>query len=153
MMAAAAKGVRKGNARACNGGPIRRAGLALDSINYFHNIGNMEMKTALAGLAALSHESRLRAFRRLVEVGPDGVPVGELRDYLELPAATLTAHLNVLRGAGLVTDQREGRTIRLRANYGRMNALIDYLTENCCAGSGRCRPAPSCKTDKKGAAK
>jgi len=108
----------------------------------------MEMTTALAGLAALSHESRLRAFRRLVEVGPDGVPVGELRDYLELPAATLTAHLNVLRGAGLVTDQRAGRTIRLRANYGRMNALIDYLTENCCAGTAVCCEPLTCAPEK-----
>ena len=104
----------------------------------------MEMKTALAGLAALSHESRLRAFRRLVEVGPDGVPVGELRDYLELPAATLTAHLNVLRAAALVRDEREGRVIRVRANYLQMNALLAYLTENCCAGAVECGPAAAC---------
>ena len=97
------------------------------------------MSSALAGLAALGHESRLRAFRRLVEAGPEGMPVGELRDDLELPAPTLTAHLNVLRGAGLVTDQREGRVIRVRANYERMNALIHYLTENCCRGA-RCAP-------------
>ena len=108
------------------------------------------MQIALASLAALGHESRLRAFRRLVEAGTEGMPVGELRDYLELPAATLTAHLNVLRGAGLVTDQREGRVIRVRANYERMNALIAYLTENCCAGTGTCGPVPSCKPSKKG---
>lgn len=111
------------------------------------------MSSALASLAALGHESRLRAFRRLVEAGPDGMPVGELRDDLELAPATLTAHLNVLRGAGLVTDQREGRVIRVRANYGRMNALIDYLTENCCAGSGACSPVSTCKPRKKGASK
>jgi len=113
------------------------------------------MTTALASLAALGHESRLRAFRRLVEAGAEGMPVGELRDHLDLPAATLTAHLNVLRNAGLVTDQREGRVIRVRANYERMNALIDYLTENCCAGSGECNPMSACKPDnaKQGAAK
>lgn len=111
------------------------------------------MPIALASLAALGHESRLRAFRHLVEAGPDGMPVGELRDYLELPAATLTAHLNVLRGAGLVTDQREGRVIRVRANYERMNGLIAYLTENCCAGIGTCGPVPPCKPSKKGASK
>jgi DNA-binding transcriptional ArsR family regulator len=113
----------------------------------------MEMSSALASLAALGHESRLRAFRRLVEAGPGGMPVGELREYLALPAATLTAHLNVLRGAGLVTDQREGRVIRVRAHYERMNALIAYLTENCCAGSGACDPVSACKPNKKGASK
>jgi hypothetical protein len=63
--------------------------------------------------------------------------VGELREHLDLPPATLSAHLNVLRSAGLVLDQREGRVIRVRANYERMNALIAYLTENCCAGPAR----------------
>ena len=60
----------------------------------------------------------------------------ELRERLDIPAATLTAHLNVLRSAGLVGDVREGRVIRVRADYGRMNGLIAYLTENCCAGAG-----------------
>ena len=108
------------------------------------------MTAALASLAALGHESRLRAFRRLVEAGPDGMPVGELREALALPAATLSAHLNVLRSAGLVTDQREGRVIRVRASFERMNALLAYLTENCCAGSGACGPVSTCKPSKKG---
>ena len=120
---------------------------------HFHNTRIMEMTSALASLTALGHESRLRAFRRLVEAGPEGLAVGELRDALELPAATLTAHLNVLRGAGLVTDQREGRVIRVRASYERMNALIDYLTENCCAGAGACGPVSKCKPRRKGASK
>ena len=81
------------------------------------------------------------------------MPVGELRDDMGLPAATLTAHLNVLRRALLVTDQREGRVIRVRANYERMNDLIAYLTENCCSGSGACGPVPACKPRKKGALK
>jgi DNA-binding transcriptional ArsR family regulator len=113
----------------------------------------MEMNSALASLAALGHESRLRAFRHLVEAGPQGMPVGELRENLVLPAATLTAHLNVLRSAGLVTDEREGRVIRVRANYERMNALIAYLTENCCGGSGACDAVPACKPNTKGASK
>jgi DNA-binding transcriptional ArsR family regulator len=114
----------------------------------------MEMSSSLACLSALGHESRLRAFRRLVEAGPDGLPVGELRDHLDLPPATLTAHLNVLRSAALVIDQREGRVIRVRANYEQMNALLAYLTENCCAGSGACAPVSSpCKPCKKGASK
>ena len=112
------------------------------------------MTPALACLAALGHESRLRAFRRLVEAGPDGLAVGELREELDLPAATLSAHLNVLRAADLVLDQREGRVIRIRANYDRMDALIGYLTENCCAGSGACvYAAVACKPRKQGASK
>jgi len=105
----------------------------------------MDTKSTLAALRALAHESRLAAFRALVQAGPEGLAVGELRDALDLPPATLTAHLNVLRGAGLVGDTREGRVIRVRAEYAQMNALIEYLTENCCAGAALCEPASSCK--------
>jgi len=126
----------------------------LDTLRWFHILGTMEMASSLACLAALGHESRLRAFRRLVEAGPEGLPVGELREYLDIPPATLSAHLNVLRAAALVIDQREGRVIRVRAHYDRMDALIAYLTENCCAGSGDCGPvAAACKPRKKGASK
>ena len=104
----------------------------------------MNNPTAVSALNALSHETRLAAYRALVQAGPEGLPVGELRDKLELPAATLTAHLNVLRAAGLAIDQREGRVIRVRADYARMNALLAYLTENCCAGTAACTPAVAC---------
>lgn len=104
----------------------------------------MKTTAALQALAALSHESRLAAFRLLVQVGPAGLAVGELREQLDLAPATLTAHLNVLRAAALVLDQREGRVIRVRANYEQMNALLAYLTENCCAGVVSCAPS-TCK--------
>ena len=102
----------------------------------------MESKIVLQ-LHSLAHASRLAAYRALVEAGPEGLAVGELRDLLEIPPATLTAHLNVLRSAALVTDEREGRVIRMRADYEQMNALVDYLTENCCGGAA-CTPA-ACK--------
>jgi len=105
----------------------------------------METKTALAALGALAHASRLAAFRQLVQAGPEGLAVGELRGRLGLPPATLTAHLNVLRAAGLVQDQREGRVIRVRADYTQMDALLGYLTDHCCAGSASCGPAATCK--------
>jgi DNA-binding transcriptional ArsR family regulator len=95
----------------------------------------MQTAAALEALRALSQESRLAAYRQLVQAGPEGLPVGELRERLGLPAATLTAHLNQLRAAGLVADRREGRVIRVRADYARMNALLAFLTENCCAGA------------------
>ena len=112
-------------------------------IPCFQNIGIMETKSALVALSALGHESRLAAFRQLIQAGTGGLAVGELRERLALPPATLSAHLNILRAAGLVQDQREGRVIRVRADYAQMNALLAYLTENCCAGSP-CGPSSPC---------
>jgi len=111
----------------------------------------MEQSIALRALSALSHESRLAAFRTLVQAGPNGLSVGELRERLDLPPATLTAHLNLLRSAGLVNDEREGRVIRVRADYAQMNGLLGYLTENCCAGAADCGPVATCKPRKRGA--
>ena len=108
----------------------------------------MKAADAIAALNALSHDRRLSAFRRLVQAGPEGLPVGELRERLQVPAATLSAHLNVLRAAALVQDRREGRVIRVRANYARMNELIGYLTENCCDGKADCGPAAVCAPKK-----
>ncbi|MEZ5465016.1 MAG: metalloregulator ArsR/SmtB family transcription factor [Lysobacteraceae bacterium] len=96
----------------------------------------METVAALDALAALAQPSRLAIFRLLVQAGPEGLGVGDIRDRLELPGATLTAHLNVLRTSGLVNDRRDGRHICCFADFTRMNALIGYLTENCCAGAG-----------------
>lgn len=104
----------------------------------------MQTAAALQALRALAHDTRLTAFRQLVQAGPDGLAVGELRERLDLPPATLTAHLNQLRAAGLVDDTREGRVIRLRANYARIDALLGYLTENCCAGAVDCLPRSGC---------
>lgn len=112
----------------------------------------MQTDAALSALRALGHESRLAAFRQLVQAGPDGLSVGELREHLDLPPATLSAHLNVLRAAGLVDDEREGRVIRVRAGYARIDALLAYLTENCCAGILDCAPASTCAPCKPGAA-
>lgn len=100
----------------------------------------MKPEDALACLSALGHETRLAAFRALVAAGPDGLPVGELRERLGVPPATMTAHLNVLRAAGLVADRRDGRLIHVSADFERMNALLGYLTENCCQGAA-CAPA------------
>jgi DNA-binding transcriptional ArsR family regulator len=111
----------------------------------------METSTVLAALAALGHASRLAAFRALVQAGHGGLSVGELRERLDLPPATLTAHLNQLRACGLVSDEREGRSIRVRADYARMNALLAYLTENCCAGDKTCAPTAARTARKPGA--
>lgn len=99
----------------------------------------MNNVAAVAALRALAHDHRLAAYRALVQAGPDGLAVGELREHLGLAPATLSAHLNVLRAAALVADEREGRVIRVRADYARMDALLGYLTENCCGGAS-CPP-------------
>jgi DNA-binding transcriptional ArsR family regulator len=113
----------------------------------------MKHQQAADTLATLSHETRLAAFRHLVQAGPDGLSVGALREHLGITATNLTAHLNLLRRAALVLDRREGRVIRVRANYLRMNALIAYLTEKCCAGQSECGPATVCKPASKKASR
>ncbi|HET6553093.1 MAG TPA: metalloregulator ArsR/SmtB family transcription factor [Dyella sp.] len=107
----------------------------------------MELNDALACLGALAQEHRLTLYRLLVQAGDDGMVVGELAATTGLAGATLTNHLNILRRAGLVSDERQGRVIRCRANYGQMNALLGFLTENCCEGSAStscCEPATAC---------
>lgn len=101
----------------------------------------MEVNDALDALSALAHESRLAVFRLLVQAGPEGMPAGLLADRLGVPPATMSFHLAQLSRAGLVVSRREGRSIIYAADYGRMNGLVAYLTENCCRG-GVCAPAP-----------
>ncbi len=103
----------------------------------------MNIDNALSALSALGHATRLAAFRHLVQAAPNGMSVGELRELLDVPPATLSAHLNILRAAELVSDERQSRVIRVRANYPQMDALMAYLTENCCAGPEDCCPDPS----------
>ena len=72
--------------------------------------------------------------RLLVEAGPEGRAVGRIGEALDLPSATLSFHLKELKHAGLVTVQREGRSLIYAANFATMTGLIDYLTRHCCAG-------------------
>jgi DNA-binding transcriptional ArsR family regulator len=104
----------------------------------------MEKQHAVAALAALAQDNRLDVFRQLVQAGPDGLPAGQIAALLRLPAATLSFHLNQLRHADLVTFRREGRSLIYTARYPTMNALLAYLTENCCAGAPTARP-PFCE--------
>lgn len=105
----------------------------------------MESIAAVAALSALAHESRLGVYRLLVQTGPEGLAVGELQTRTGIPPATLTHHLNALRRAGLVADARDGRSITCRADYACMNALLAFLTENCCGEPAACMPATACK--------
>ncbi len=109
----------------------------------------MEKTNALAALAALAQENRLDVFRLLVEAGPDGMPAGAVAEALGLPPNTLTFHFCRLRHAGLVTVQRDGRSMIYTARFETMNALLDFLTENCCGGvPEKCKQTPVCKPAK-----
>ncbi len=102
----------------------------------------MEEKNVINALAALAHGVRLRVFRALVVAGPGGMTPGVMQEGLGIPPATLSFHLKELANAGLVSQEREGRHLIYRAAYAQMNALIDFLTQNCCEGSA-CLPAKS----------
>ncbi len=92
----------------------------------------MEMNVAVNALAALAQETRLSIFRLLVRTGDGGLAVGDIGTRLQLSPATLSFHLKELQHAGLVTSQKSGRFIYFSANYRHMNALVNYLQENCC---------------------
>lgn len=94
----------------------------------------MKSKVAIEALAALAQESRLAIFRLLVREGPEGLPAGAIAERLTISAPTLSFHLAHLARAGLLTSRREGRSILYGANYRGMNALLTYLTEDCCQG-------------------
>ncbi len=99
----------------------------------------MEKSNAVAALAALAQDNRLDVFRLLVQAGPDGMSAGAVAQALDLAPNTLTFHFDRLRVAGLVTVRREGRSMIYAAQYDAMNALLGYLTENCCQGR-QCTP-------------
>jgi ArsR family transcriptional regulator len=116
----------------------------------------METRDALAALSALAHPGRLEVFRRLVRAGPDGLAAGEIARVTGTLPNTLSASLNLLAAAGLVTSRREGRSIVYSAAYPRMQALLAFLVEDCCDGrpeicapltalaGASCAPAKTC---------
>ena len=102
----------------------------------------MQETQAIRSLAALAQEARLRAFRALVVAGPEGLTPSTLAEQLGIAANTLSFHLKELTNAGLITQERQGRNLVYRASFDTMNALLGYLTENCCHGAA-CSPAPA----------
>lgn len=112
----------------------------------------METSEAVAALAALAQDNRLQIFRLLVQAGPDGMAAGQVAEALRLAPNILTFHFDRLRGAGLVTVRRAGRSMIYAARYQAMNGLVGFLTENCCQGASTCVPVeckPSMATRKK----
>jgi DNA-binding transcriptional ArsR family regulator len=105
----------------------------------------METLSAVIALSALAQENRLDVFRLLVQAGPGGLAAGDVADRLEIAPATLSFHLAQLRQAGLLSMRRDGRSLIYSANYDGMNALMAFLTENCCRGAAPCAVPASVK--------
>jgi DNA-binding transcriptional ArsR family regulator len=95
----------------------------------------METKQVVQTLSALAQESRLAIFRLLVQAGPGGLAAGAIGEKLGLPPATLSFHLAGLTRAGLAQSRQEGRFVIYNADYAAMNALVGFLTDNCCQGA------------------
>lgn len=104
----------------------------------------MKEKIAVASLAALAQEARLRVFRALVGAGSTGMTPGALSALLDLPASTLSFHLKSLVHAGLVEAAREGRHLFYKPNVQQMNDLLAYLTAHCCQGQPCDLTTPCC---------
>ena len=101
----------------------------------------MDVELALEALAALSHETRLWAFRLLVQAGPAGLPAGQIAEGLGSRQNTMSSHLKILAAAELIKSQRDGRSIVYKANYDTVRELVLFLMEDCCAGNNAvCRP-------------
>ncbi len=104
----------------------------------------MDTRSAISSLSALAQETRLAIFRLLVEAGTEGLAAGAIAERLRIPASSLSFHLAELTRAGLIAQRRESRSLIYSADFRAMNALVGYLTENCCGGNpAACAPLMS----------
>ena len=106
-----------------------------------YTYGNMEKQDAISALAALAQETRLDVFRLLVRAGSEGMAAGAIGDALGVPSATLSFHLKELKSAGIVSCRREGRSLVYAPDFGAIEELLAFLTENCCQGVDACEPS------------
>lgn len=109
----------------------------------------MNSEAVIRALSALSQEHRLATFRLLVQAGEHGLPAGVIAEKLDAPPSSMSFHLAQLANAGLVTQRRESRSIIYTADYDAMNALMGFLTENCCGGASCAPDAARAPTSKK----
>ena len=115
----------------------------------------METSQAIEALSALAQGSRLAVFKLLIQAGPQGLAAGAIGEELDLPPATLSFHLAHLVRAGLARSRQDGRFVIYSADFDNMNALVGYLTENCCSGAA-CVPTacvPASRSRRRVAAK
>lgn len=94
----------------------------------------MDIIQASRALAALSQETRLETFRLLVRAGIEGLPAGEIARAQAIPHNTMSSHLAILAAAGLISSQRQGRSIIYRTDFEGTRELLAFLVEDCCQG-------------------
>ena len=85
-------------------------------------------------LASLGHEQRLRIFHQLVRAGRGGMTIGQIRDALDRPMSTVAFHLRELVEAGMVTQEKEGRSVCCRASFEALNEMLEFISSECCQG-------------------
>ena len=93
----------------------------------------LDYATVASLLSQLGNMTRLKIVRELVQVGEGGMPVGEIRNILDIPNSTLSHHLSHLRGVGLVRQEREVTVLRCFVNFDHIDGIVSFLTEHCCA--------------------
>ena len=93
----------------------------------------MKLEKAAKQLEALGNQTRLAIYRDLIQAGRQGLAVGEIREKRGIPASTLSHHVAKLVHAGLMTQDRESRTLVCKADFGNMDALMTFLVQNCCS--------------------
>ena len=128
--------------------PTRQFDIIRNIVPMCHNwqttqsssIAPMKTKSVIAALAALAQESRLNAFRLLVQTGTQGLAASKIGEQLDIAPSSLSFHLKELTNAGLIEARQEGRFIIYSANFDTMNSVLSYLTENCCGGES-CAPS------------
>ena len=102
----------------------------------------MDVNIALEAFTALSQETRVWAFRILVQAGPAGLSAGDVADALGSRQNTMSSHLKQLNACGLIDSRRDGRQVIYSANYDTVKSMVIFLMEDCCAGNaGFCQPA------------
>ena len=94
----------------------------------------MKLNDATTALAALAQPSRLEVFRLLVQCGEQGICAGDISEQLDIAKPTLSFHLKELSQAGLISSEREGRSIIYSLHVSKMKDLMTFLTEDCCQG-------------------
>lgn len=101
----------------------------------------MDDNQTIGALSALAQPTRLQTFRLLVEREPEGVPAGELARLIGVPQNTMSTHLSILANAGLVSGDRQSRSIIYRADLDRFRDVALYLIKDCCGGNAElCAP-------------
>lgn len=94
----------------------------------------MDEAAAVKALAALAQTQRLLTFRALVVAGSQGLTPGAIAQQLDLAPSTLSFHLKELTNSALLSSQARGRNLIYRVDFLQVQALLTYLSENCCEG-------------------